>query len=150
MTIGRAYAFFKSRCAEGGITNAIRTIKPAWKADENHPVKETATFFGVHHLADVKKGAVILRDDEQGLVPIAQEWMRKAGALEGIRKDGTCYFVKLKVPGNTNEKTAEELQGVLAAIPRVVFEGIIEKVGTDTAAIYFTQDDGSSYTCRII
>ena len=149
MTVGRAYAFFKSPCAMGGITSAIRKIKPAWKADENHPLDESLTFFAVHYLADVKKGAVILKDDEQELGPIAQGWMHNAGASEGICKDGTHYFVKLKVPGNTNEKAAEELQGVLTAIPKVVFEGIIEKVGTDTATIYFMRDNGS-YAYRII
>jgi len=145
MAIGRAYCFFKSTCAEAGVANAFMTTalkskKQAWKPDFE-PLIEGKIRFRICEVVDVKEGARIIGNDGQQLIPEARKW----------QCEGANYFMMLSMEGSTNENAADELQSVLVAIPKVVFEGtIIEKAGNTKAAIYFMPDNGSSHTCRII
>jgi hypothetical protein len=139
MTPGLAYGIFKSQCAQRGITSRLERMYKC--CDEVQPLREphmkTATRYRLHETVDVKDGTSIVKEGGQQLVAIAREWTGK----------GANYMLKLSIPDNTNEKTADDLLAFLGALCKP--GPLIDKIGENHGAVYFREESGS-YTCRIV
>ncbi|MDD5339795.1 MAG: hypothetical protein PHV13_00940 [Candidatus ainarchaeum sp.] len=138
---GRAYCMFRSGFTEGGIRNAVTTLKPDWRYEIpafteplNEPLRTT---FGIYDIRDIRPGAMMVLKDEHRLVAETQQWESK----------GANFFLRVAISGATNETVAEELKSFLGSGHSTL---MIEKIEAGIGAVYHFSERSGQYVCEHI